>query len=308
LAENHTEVYMFDREGVKEVALIQMIKNEEDVIFENLAWHFACGFRKFILIDNMSTDRTKEKVQEFATLAADHAKVIIIEDPIFEHIQGRIVTGSYNLALSVWPELTWVFPSDADEFWIPKQPLREVIAKIPDDIDALRVFSTRYHASEDYYSFDENTTFYEKLHYQDFGLAHVSKIAVKAQNCIKITQGNHGIEKLDNCLPNMEVNYGLATIFGLEMYEFPIRSPKQIHHKYFNGMKANMRGKELGVLEQDTSLHWDQYAEYIDKYGNQSGEVRFNASFVDLDYVIDTPLLIGKAIEFFYDIVGYQAN
>ena len=54
-----------------------MVKNEEDIIFENLVWHFATGFRKFIIVDNMSTDQTRNKIQEFSQLVKNHAQVLI---------------------------------------------------------------------------------------------------------------------------------------------------------------------------------------------------------------------------------------
>lgn len=42
-----------------------MVKDEEDVIFENLVWHFCVGFRKFIIVDNNSTDKTRILIEKF---------------------------------------------------------------------------------------------------------------------------------------------------------------------------------------------------------------------------------------------------
>ena len=36
-----------------------MVKDEDDIIYENLIWHFCIGFPKFIIVDD--TDRIAEK-------------------------------------------------------------------------------------------------------------------------------------------------------------------------------------------------------------------------------------------------------
>lgn len=94
---------IFNSKGIEDIVLISMVKNEEDIIFENLVWHYAIGFRKFIIIDNNSTDNTKSIIEKFAALTEKKAIVFLINDKIFEHIQTRIITGSYLFAKSVWP-------------------------------------------------------------------------------------------------------------------------------------------------------------------------------------------------------------
>ncbi|MEK6733796.1 MAG: ankyrin repeat domain-containing protein, partial [Pseudomonadota bacterium] len=240
--------YQFNKAGVNEVALIEMVKNEADIIFENLVWHFVTGFRKFIIVDNMSTDGTKEKIQEFAKLTKNHAKVFIIEDPLVEYIQSRVTTGSYDFARSIWPEVKWIFPADADEFWIAKKPLSEAISSIPGDIDYIKSLNIRYRASEDYFSFSNETKFYGKLHYRAYyEPSNLAKIAAKSQNCVLITQGNHYINEKPDCAVNKIFKEANSNDFGLTTYEFPIRSPYQAHNKYFQGAQANIKAKELGL-------------------------------------------------------------
>ena len=95
-----------------------MIKDEDDIIYENLAWHFAVGFRKFILIDNNSSDNTRNLIQKFINETKELATVILIHDPIEEHNQYKLMTAAYRMSHEIWPEAEWIFPVDADEFWI----------------------------------------------------------------------------------------------------------------------------------------------------------------------------------------------
>ncbi|MGI4775503.1 MAG: hypothetical protein ACRYE9_00995, partial [Janthinobacterium lividum] len=41
---NHQPI--FNSEGINNIALVMMTKDEEDIIYQNLVWHFSLGFRK----------------------------------------------------------------------------------------------------------------------------------------------------------------------------------------------------------------------------------------------------------------------
>jgi len=114
-----------------------MIKDEDDIIFENLVWHFCVGFRKFIIVDNNSTDKTRSLVEKFRTQVMGKATVIIVDDPIVEYIQSQVTTGAMRLANSIWPQVDWIFPVDADEFWYPTTNLRGILSYIPVDKDII---------------------------------------------------------------------------------------------------------------------------------------------------------------------------
>ena len=290
----------FASNAVNEIALIMMVKNEEDIIFENLAWHFSLGFRKFIIINNLSTDQTKQKIESFIQLTKDHTKVFVIEDPIFEYIQSRITTGAYDFARSVWPEVKWFFPVDADEFWLSEHSLQQTLSKIPEDIDMISSVGTRYYASNDYYNFDPSSKFYQKLHYRTNHIPlnekpKLSKIAIRAKNNILIHQGNHSANRIDNCnntpLKSMDGN-----IIGITMYEYPVRSPEQIHKKLFNGMQANLKAKELGVICKQCGSHWDGYANYLKNNDKGASDMKFRETFIDPTIAIDDPLPIEEAL------------
>ena len=133
------------------------------------------------------------------------------------------------------------------------------------------------------------------------------KIAAKAQDCIEITQGNHYINTPVNC-NNREEKILPGNSLGIVMYEFRTRTVEQVHNKYYNSMQANILAKEKGLIEKDASHHWDEYANYINKYGDKAAEVKFNESIVDLEYAVDDSLPIGRAIEVLCEVIGQSVD
>lgn len=303
LAEKSSFSYSITAVGIDEIAFTSRVKNEEDIIFENLVWHFMLGFRKFFLIDNLSTDKTLAIIDDFAKLTKDHAKVFIIKDPIYEHIHGQVMTGSYHFIREVWPEVKWIFPVDADEFLAPTRPLKSELAKIDQDIDAIDLYAYEYYPGPDYSYFANDSKFYNKMHYRHYQIDH-GKIAAKAQNYISITHGNHAIEVNPTYNIDKALKFIPGSYLGLSIYEFQLRSAEHAHRKCNNGMQASAKAKEQGLIKQDANMHWHKYADFVEKYGDKAGEARFNETFIDLSYTIDDSLPIGQVIDKFYEIVA----
>ncbi len=307
----------FNSKGINNIALITMIKNEEDIIFENLVWHFSLGFRKFIIVNNLSTDYTQEKIEEFIKLTKNKAIVILINDPIYEYIQTRILTGAYDFARSVWPELQWIFPVDADEFWVPKHNLEKMLNNIPDNVDAIAAIPIRYYATPDFFKFDKNDKFYEKIHYHTKYVSlsdevdHTSviegypKSAIRSQPNIVIQQGNHYINRINNC-SNKKIQYIDGRLIGLEIYEYSLRSIEHTSTKLTNGMKVNNLVIKLGIVKGH-GAHWSNYETYISKYGEKkAAEMAFKDRYYteDTDNFVDESIPIKEAIIKFYEIIN----
>jgi glycosyltransferase involved in cell wall biosynthesis len=192
---------MDDINGIPNAVYISMVKDEEDIIYENLVWHFATGFRKFIIVDNNSTDQTPELIKRFAGETKNLATVIIIQDPIVVHNQHKIITAGYKAAHEIWPEVEWFFPVDADEFWIFSQDPKIALAKIPKNIDAVTAIRLRYYPSDDYATFPLEEKFWHKLHYRDslwreftpdrYQHFLVTKIFLRYSPNFSLASGNH---------------------------------------------------------------------------------------------------------------------
>jgi hypothetical protein len=99
--------------------LVMMIRDEEDIIAQNLKHHYALGFRKFILILNKCIDNTSYKVQQFK-LQYNDAVVLTIEDPIEAYYQAGKTAAAVNFGRNYFEaiqrQVEWCFILDADEF------------------------------------------------------------------------------------------------------------------------------------------------------------------------------------------------
>jgi glycosyltransferase involved in cell wall biosynthesis len=304
----------FALEEINNIALITMVKDESDIIFENLVWHFCLGFRKFFIIDNNSTDGTRQIIAKFAELTKNRAKVFILEDPIFEHIQSRIMTGAYDFVRSLWPEVKWVFPVDADEFWLPEQNINQILEKIPDNFDSISTLRISYRPSDDYYNFDPKVPFYKKIHFREKKLtAGAFKAAIRATDKdLAIAQGNHVVlyqhKKHINLLRKLKFMGQIEAIsgndLGLQMVEYHMRSTEQAHKKLYNGMRASLAAKEQKLIENGIGLHWDQYKSDLEKYGQEAGKIRFEQTFIKSEEAIDDPLPIDHALKIFTKIIA----
>lgn len=92
-----------------------LVKNEEDILEQNLIFHKQKGVDFFIVTDNNSTDKTPEilrKYQEKGWIKE------IIEEKATDYRQKVWVDRMVWRAKTVY-KADWVINADADEFWYP---------------------------------------------------------------------------------------------------------------------------------------------------------------------------------------------
>lgn len=307
--------------GIDNIALITMVKDEEDIIFENLVWHFCVGFRKFVIVDNNSSDQTKILIEKFAKLTKDKAVVFIIDDPVFPYIQNRIMTGAYHFASSIWPEIEWVFPVDADEFWYTEKDLTQILKNVPEESTAISVLRSEHYADAGFYNFSPDEPFYVRIPYRVNKLSEkYFKVAIRAGNSsIKISMGNHKISYKDKSrfarlLNNSDtlaqkfglpakIRYASGNMLGLHMTEYHVRSVEHTHRKLYNGMRAVKEGQQKKMVHQESGPLWRSYAQDLEKYGSDAAKVRFEKSFIVPEESVYDPLPVDEAMKLFYEIL-----
>jgi glycosyltransferase involved in cell wall biosynthesis len=289
----------FTKEGIKNIALITMIKDEDDVIYDNLVWHFCIGFRKFVIIDNNSTDNTRLLVEKFKKQVASNANVVIIDDPIIEYIQSQKTTGAMLFAHSIWPKVDWIFPVDADEFWYPNIELRSILNKVPSDIDVILTLQYDHVPIESGENMSYSGNFYKDIPYRmKYFYGGLGKVALRPDMDIIIEQGNHLASSRTRNL-----KYYAGNTLGLDMRHFQMRSPHQTEKKYWNGSKANLLAQELGVLAKGNGCHWDSFKEEVREKGiKQSALDRFNNHIRPKESCTEDPLPMDLAHKLFKEI------
>jgi hypothetical protein len=130
-------VWTMRSDGCGEVKLVMTLKvrDEEDVLEDNLRFHHALGVDFFIVTDNGSVDRTPEILARYVDAGLAH--VVRDETNELRSHEIRWTTEMAQLAATEY-EADWVFHGDADEFWWPASgTLKQVLAKIPDRYGAV---------------------------------------------------------------------------------------------------------------------------------------------------------------------------
>lgn len=262
----------------EDAVLISMVKDEADIIFENLCFHFYMGFRKFVIIDNGSGDDTHKKIGYFKDLAARQAEIAIIKDDRVLYAQSSRMNAINKMAEEIFPSVKWIFPNDADEFIIFDVSIQDSLAKIAENVNCIHVPRITYIPTESYFSYSAGKKFYEKLYrahkrnpydFPDNGLWN-GKSFIKAHKGMLLVKGNHFAATSSDTIPN----YISGLEAGIHIREYPLRSPEHALRKIINMGKAHIELRKL--YPNLTGYHYadDRYNRYL-SIGDPVGEEEF---------------------------------
>jgi len=104
--------HRFDPNNIMLVMTI-LVKNEADIIEANIKTHASLGVDAFVIMDNNSTDGTREIL---SNLQKKFEITIIDEKGYYQ--QKKFMTKLAFLAKKIYKP-DWIINNDADEFWIP---------------------------------------------------------------------------------------------------------------------------------------------------------------------------------------------
>ena len=106
------------------------VRDEADILEDNLRYHRALGVDFFVVTDNGSVDGTSEILDRYERAGLAH--VIRIETSNLRDNEEDWTTRMARLAATEF-EADWVFHDDADELWWPvRGTLREAFEAIPE--------------------------------------------------------------------------------------------------------------------------------------------------------------------------------
>jgi len=211
-----------------------LVRDEEDIVADNLDFHLAQGVDEVIVTDNGSVDGTLEILRSYEA----RGLVRIIVEPTDDYSQGRWVTRMARLAATEH-DADWVINNDADEFWWPRtESLRSVFEGLGGNVGAVVGHRTNFvPRPEDGRPYWERMTLRERESLNPVGKPLPPKLAHRAHPEIVVVQGNHRIKGPDI---GSELDDG-----SIEILHFPMRSYSQFENKIVKGGRAYARNKEL---------------------------------------------------------------
>ena len=101
-------------QALPRVAMSILVRDEADIIAENVRYHAAHGVEHFIVTDNGSVDGTREILSQLQ----QHYSLEIIDEQSHTIDQDLWVTRMAE-QLKATSDCDWVIHNDADEFWVP---------------------------------------------------------------------------------------------------------------------------------------------------------------------------------------------
>jgi glycosyltransferase involved in cell wall biosynthesis len=211
-----------------------LVRDEQDIVAENLDFHLAQGVDEVIVTDNGSEDATLDILSEYEARGV----VRVIHEPSDDYSQGKWVTRMARMAASDLGA-DWVINSDADEFWWPRTgTLASTFEALDGDVGIVVARRTNFVPQpEGEGPFWERMTVRERESLNPVGKPLPPKLAHRAHPEIEVVQGNHRVRGADL---GERLDDGTLVIL-----HFPMRSYAQFENKIVKGGQAYARNREL---------------------------------------------------------------
>jgi glycosyltransferase involved in cell wall biosynthesis len=228
-----------DPKNVK-ISMVMMVKNEEDIIADNIKFHANIGVDNFVILDNGSTDNTGDILKE---LSKDY-EIIIDYNPSKAYKQKEWMTKLAKKAKKIFnPD--WIINNDADEFWAPKnaESLKDVLNFKGGVLQVQRSNMLLYEGINNYKE-SEYRVINQILTREDYENLNIMlgkigrKTIINPHGYIKTNAGNHSAEHI--------AFWKKKTPENIHIYHYPFRTFKQFETKvklYVEILKENPNAK-----------------------------------------------------------------
>ena len=175
-----------------------LVRNEADILADNICYHHALGVDSFIVMDNLSTDATPEILRALG----QEFDIDFLRQEDDDYNQWQWVTDMARRAARDHGA-DWVINNDADEFWQPEAAdLKQFCAALPPEVSIVEV--QRHNAVV---SCDSAAPLAGACHPRSAVMFEVQSLNVKGQplpgkvlhrasETVTVAQGNHSVSDL----------------------------------------------------------------------------------------------------------------
>ena len=177
--------------GAMRLVMTLLVRDEADVVRENLDFHFSQGVDFAIVMDNGSRDGTRELLRPYEREGRIR---VIDQEGLYD--QAPWYTQMARLAVSE-EAADWVLPNDADEFFCPAdRSIREVLEGVSPGTSALICPRVNFVPTpEDGRAWWERMVLRERVPVDKAGRALRPKLIHRAHPELTIPKGNHRREE-----------------------------------------------------------------------------------------------------------------
>jgi len=213
-----------------------LVRDEIDIVAANIDYHLARGVDFVIATDNLSTDGTREVLEQYRARGLLH----LILEPEDNYAQHRWVTRMARLACTEFGA-DWVINSDADEFWWPDAApdLRQALQALP--AAAAAASAPRHNfvpcPATTGADFIATMTIRHARSTNAIGAPLPPKVCHRAYPDIEVAQGNHFAGRCGRLFDAVAAPIGIL--------HFPLRTYRQFANKIALGGAAYARSPEL---------------------------------------------------------------
>ncbi|MFC1575515.1 glycosyltransferase family 2 protein [Gemmatimonadota bacterium] len=210
-----------------------LVRNEEDIVGQNIEFHLNNSVDFFIVTDNLSEDGTRDILEAYRRQGVLH----YLHEPEDNYNQAVWVTRMSELGVTEFGA-DWVINNDADEFWWAeaKNDLKAVLRDVPASVLGLEVSRHNFvpRPGTDTVSFLETMIYRETVSLNGLGQPLPPKVCHRALPDLSVAQGNHAIRSGRRTLK-------LPATDELCIFHFPMRTPAQFSKKIEKGGAAYTR-------------------------------------------------------------------
>ena len=245
------DYYLAKKETQLIPAMTFLVKNEADVIEQNILFHQQLGIKHFIITDHQSTDGTLEILKALQR----SVDLMILEKSTSQFQQSQWTTEMAHLAVKEF-NANWIFPNDADEFWVPHQgqSLINALEKEIQETQHTSLYTHRYNfLPESSHTLDSNPLHFtckvsRHVHYDRLNSPYSltlgntpGKSIFRPKGLLQVRQGGHSIKHAVRSKKNAS---------EISVFHFPVRSFQQFRKKVEGMVKATQNQAILGSHTQ----------------------------------------------------------
>jgi hypothetical protein len=218
------------------IAMLMLVRDEIDIIEQNIDFHLRMGIEQFVVTDNGSVDGTRDILTNFQRRLGK--SIVIIDDPEPAYHQSARVNRMVQVAKKRFRP-SWIISSDADEFWYPAS------GRYDSEIDGRKnILNCDWHnfLPRPKMSWQEFTDVGEMRGYH----GRMSKVFCLTRGLVGMYTGNHKSRSIPHIAAHSD---------NIRVYHYPVRSYAQFERKVVQGHRAAL----IANFQESAAWHWREY-------------------------------------------------